>query len=1146
MGAKLHVVLGAARSGKTIELLHRYRRSSIGGGGAADGFRSRVWLSPTTRAAAAIRDGMAQFEGACLTPGITTFDGLSRQVLNASSRRFRIISRVMQRELLRQTVANAIRNGQLTMYGAAAQQASFVDLLTTHFAELRQRSIDPLAYERITQLGHSRQIELAHLFSSYNDALAAHDLVDGATAHSVAISLLATGQCTLFRRLDVVVADGFTDFTIAELDLLQQLADLAKQTIISLVVDTHDKSCDLFAKTTATLAELTRRFPKLEVVKLPPRPTANAAISWIADQLFCHPHPMPPANVQEALPTLEIVAASSEHDEITQIARRIKSLLTTRTSANGTTNAALVSAGDILVVFRSLGEIAARVEEVFDRYGIPYSVESRPRIARSALYRTVRSLLQLEADDWPFRRLVAVVTNRMIGAIDEPARRAADWLIRDLQFASGRQALMDAVAKLATQHERLGELSELQKRRAAAAVLALPVFQRLADVLDRLPQAATVTEWRGALESLCAELGVLPSFSSTGARAENGGEYREDTPLHEANLAAWTAIANQFIAVDRLDHWLGIPPLARNRRELLALLVDVAAKEPLPASHDEVGRVRVLSAQSARTESIRHLFLAGMSEQAFPAGVPTGRLANEHDYRFLTTSAHQGSAGARRTRGEPSAENTHSRDEMLLFYEMITRAQETLTISYPAMDDKAQELPPSPYVVELQRIFHNREHQIRVTRSQLSPVPRVAASHRDADSRTADGILCVADWRVSATAAATAPEGDGGLLAGLLAYDATKPLAQSIDAGMRIVHARAHGESFGPYEGVLIGPAITKRLNGRFGERHTWSPSQFETYASCPYKFFLETVLGLEPLGDLTLETDFARRGSLLHHVLATFHRKFSESPVDWSAVCQDDSSFAAELKHALGAAFVGTPHEGIEAALLELDRRQIDKWTDAYRDQHEAYDKSWEKLDEPPRPTHFELRFGRKHAGEEGYEDPNSVDNSFQLDIGGETIHIAGRIDRIDVGRAGGRTVFNVIDYKSGKRPTLTTEKIESGERLQPALYVMAAEALVFGDEQATPLWAGYWSLKDGVTTRKGSSLHCSVESGEPESDWEQLRPKVIARIAEIVRSARRGDFPVSSTDVYCTSRCEFKTVCRVGHVRSVGKVWIPPPGDA
>ncbi len=165
-------------------------------------------------------------------------------------------------------------------------------------------------------------------------------------------------------------------------------------------------------------------------------------------------------------------------------------------------------------------------------------------------------------------------------------------------------------------------------------------------------------------------------------------------------------------------------------------------------------------------------------------------------------------------------------------------------------------------------------------------------------------------------------------------------------------------------------------------------------------------------------------------------------------------------------------------------------------------------------------------------------------LDIGGESIEVAGRIDRIDVGRAGDTTVFNVIDYKSGRRPTLTSDKIESGERLQPALYVMAAEALVFGPDKATPLWAGYWSMQGGVTTDKRFSLHCSLESGAPTESWDDLKPKVIKRIGEIVRSTRKGEFPVASRDLDCTSKCDFKTVCRIAQVRSMGKVL--GPGDA
>ena len=57
---------------------------------------------------------------------------------------------------------------------------------------------------------------------------------------------------------------------------------------------------------------------------------------------------------------------------------------------------------------------------------------------------------------------------------------------------------------------------------------------------------------------------------------------------------------------------------------------------------------------------------------------------------------------------------------MLLFYEVLTRATERLTISYPALDDKAQDLPPSSYVTELERLLDGHA-TIRRTEPQLSP-----------------------------------------------------------------------------------------------------------------------------------------------------------------------------------------------------------------------------------------------------------------------------------------------------------------------------------------------------------------------------------------------------------------------------------------
>ncbi len=1114
------VVFGPARSGKTHRLVDRYVESLK----TADRrkFDYHLWIAPSSRSAAQIRESLAAHGATHLSPGITTFADLSKQIIFAANLKLRPISPAAQRELLRRTIATALTNQRLNFFAKAATRNGFIDMLAEHFSELRQHDIRADTYQRVvsTKGQSTARRELALLFAEYDRQLTEHSLCDNDSLYVIARDALASKACRRFDHLKLIVADGFTDFTRIELQLLEQLANRAEQLCVSLPTDAENAAGrdDLFAKPAATLVELKELFPRLEKHRLPERPTEAPVLAYITQHIFRYPQPQPPSFPPPALAPLKIaplkiIEAAGAQDEIVQLARQIKRLLSPLPfrEGPGEGSASSTTPDDILLVFRSLPEIAPRIEEVFSRFGIPFSIEARPRLASDSVFRTILAVLQLDTDDWPFRQVVGIITNNLLTSIPGSARRSADWLVRDLQHASGRDSLLEAVAKLASQQPNAQELSESHRRRVAAAAEALPLLQQLAAAFDQLPREATPTEWAAALEVFTEQLGIAPAGAA-------------NQPV------ALSMIVARLADIERLNDWLAAPSHKLDRRDLLALLIDFGSHEPLPQQRDDAGRVRVLSAHSARSVSARHVFLAGMSEQAFPASARSGGLAHDADYRFLASAAHQREVSTAQA-GPTTA--SHAQDEMLLFYEVISRAQVSLTISYPALDDKAQKLPPSPYVIELQRMFRSSETPIPIESPQLSPVPHV------------DSISSVSDWRIAALAEANQAEGNRRYLAGLFSFDRTRPLGQAIDAGVRIVHSRAHGETFGPAEGVLISPAVSARLAQRFGAKHSWSPSQFETYASCPYKFFLRDVLRLEPLGDLVLETDYARRGSLLHHVLATFHRKFGESAADWSALQRDEDRFMAELQQALQSAVDATPHEGIAAALAELDRRQIGKWTDQYRGQHAKYDKTWENYDEPPRPAHFELRFGRKHPGEETDEDTRSVDKAFQLDIGGEHIDVAGRIDRIDVGQHGGETVFNVIDYKSGRRPSLSTEKIESGESIQPALYVMAAQALVFGEDNAQPLWTGYWSMKGGVTTDKRYSLHCTVEAESGRPGWQDLKQNVIARIAEIVHAARRGDFPIASRDPHCTTYCDYKTICRIAQARSIGKVLTSPDAD-
>jgi hypothetical protein len=185
--------------------------------------------------------------------------------------------------------------------------------------------------------------------------------------------------------------------------------------------------------------------------------------------------------------------------------------------------------------------------------------------------------------------------------------------------------------------------------------------------------------------------------------------------------------------------------------------------------------------------------------------------------------------------------------------------------------------------------------------------------------------------------------------------------------------------------------------------------------------------------------------------------------------------------------------------------------------------------------PAHFEFRFGAARGGDSA-DDPNSTTDAFVINIDGESIHVMGQIDRIDVGQHEGKTVFNVIDYKSGRRATLKREQLETGQQLQLPIYVEAAQVLVFKNE-AVPLQAGYWGMGSGFDA-KGALAAREEKSGNVWPDTQQTVRRIIR---DFIDHIRRGDFPIASRDDKCTSTCDYSMTCRVSQARSLNKTWWP-----
>lgn len=1082
------VVAGPARCGKTRRLLSAYRQVL-----ASEPPGPALWLGPAYRTVAAVRQQLlvGGLPG-CLSPNCLTFDQFARRVLERSDLPGRAISQSQSRQVLRDIVARSTRQGTLRYFAPIADKPGFLDLLAGFVQELKRLEIWPEEFAQACgRRAREKERELGQLYAEYQRVLTEHGLYDAQGRFWAARGVLREGDFRPFDSLRHVFVDGFTDLTRTEHEMLELLASRAQSLTISLPWEEGTQRQELFARTVKTLDELKRRHRTLKVESMAARAGSWLAQSHVERHLFANPRAVVAADDTTGI---EILACAGAPQEIEVLAARIKQLLVEGDAASG----GPVPAGDILVAFRSLEGIDDVVREIFTQFGIPFSVGVTPPLARSAVVQAAVGWLRLHAGDWPFRSLLAMLGHsyfrpewsewRDVGAVANTER-----LVRQLQLPRGRQQLLAAVDEM--------------RAPGAAALL-----QRISAVFETLPSRATVGEWFIAVSQVMAELGVI-------ARPDQS---RQSSPDELADAAAWRQLGASVESIARLSAWMAREPDRTTLNEFIEILQDVAAHETLPVAGDEAGRVRVLSAENARNLSAPYVFLAGLSERSFPPPDREDCLSNEIETGLLLSA------------GLPLVSAAERRShEMLLFYELVTRATRQLILSYPALDATAQPLCPSPYLEELERACGKG----RITTTQ----------HLDLSGIPIEGqAYSVRDFRVRAVARLA--EGQGGLLAGLRNDSATIATANNMIAGLLCAHERS-ASSYGTFEGMLRSPEVAAQLRARFGPERCWSPSQLEQYARCPFQFFLQRILHLQPLDEPALEADHRNRGWLLHWLLAKLHRDLNADGRRRSPTDDSQARFLTAAQKIVQEIEVeSAANASLAAGMKQIDARRVHQWLLDYWRQHTKYDETTRAWPAPLRPAHFEVRFGPKHTpvvvdpGEiADTEDPLSSSEPFALECGDENVLFAGRIDRIDLGATAGQPLFTVVDYKSRPSARTKAEAVAAGYSLQLPLYALAAEQLLAA-QGALPFRAAYWHVggkghDDVVSFRVEEDGELSIDS-----QWREQAGQLRRRVRSLIEGIRGGEFPMHSIDQQCTSFCDFSTICRVNHARALEKQWTPP----
>ena len=334
---------------------------------------------------------------------------------------------------------------------------------------------------------------------------------------------------------------------------------------------------------------------------------------------------------------------------------------------------------------------------------------------------------------------------------------------------------------------------------------------------------------------------------------------------------------------------------------------------------------------------------------------------------------------------------------------------------------------------------------------------------------------------------------------------ATHPAADGAVARGLDAAASRDAPRFTEWDGDLAGADLELP-----GQSRPASATRLQTWAACPFKYFLNQVLGLRDRDDPDeiVEIDARHRGSLMHEILEQFVRWAIDDrpdgpPVPAEAWNDDDRAQMATFAHEVMSSYETLGVTG-RPLTWRLEQERIERELEAWMVADGA-----ERAARGTVPVEVEMPFG--------FDDRPPLELTTAA---GRVLRFHGYIDRVDRTSTGDLVVYDYKSSKSGTYRDLADDPVDAGATLQLGLYAEAAKAQHAPDAAVD---ARYWLM----TTRGGNE--------KPGYPWTDDRRARFLDVAEaIVDGIEAGAFPANpgEYDAYWGSNencgwCDFDSVC-------------------
>lgn len=883
-----------------------------------------------------------------------------------------------------------------------------------------------------------------------------------------------------FQEAELILISGFDEFSDPEITMLDTISRFKinnRNNNLGLVI-----SFDYFLNNDELFGHLKENFEKFLRIGFKyhsDQPESNPSLKQhVTKHLFCSDDPTAKLDLSD---NVTLISSHNREEEVEAVAKVIKNLLHNEPGRD---------LSKICIAMYQPQIYTKLFHEIFPRYGIPANITDRFALDQSAVAVSIISLLNICQNNFRQRDIMRALSSSFFYFTNGHSTIDAGNLYAvsvALKITAGKDFWKTRITNRINQiqrdlstnddeieiHHLKNEIESLQK--------ALDDIVLLGKFLQPFDKHLTPFEFRNALIELLNRLQVPENILKL--PAGNLELLEKDTRAYQKFLQL----------LDDLIDLLTFQAKEKDRHPLKLYIEQL--KSAISQTRYNIRQkygygIYITSFEETRGLEFDIMFAVGLVDGEFPP---------PYSPEIFHSNNRQ-----------KKKEIYHLTEMRYLFYQCITNFTEKLFITYPKKDGD-NELVRSPFINSLLKILDFRDWQNALPDKIKDAV------------YTEEELL----QRIGSNKGINPEYQNNRVL--------DKRILQHIEfifKAIEIENSRALADKMLEYNGKIYNSiSDSSQIYLKKTLEKTYSITQLEKYAKCPFKYFADNILRLNVSEELEEGITPIEKGSILHEVLFKFYVERREQKLPPLFECTDEQFTDAvnnliELtKEKLDSLESPDLLYFLEKELIlgrGMRKGIIQEFLDAERER---------KLDVVP--AYFEVAFGSR-VGSSKLTDPELSKKEYVM-VG--NIKVRGKIDRVEVGNG----FFSVLDYKTGSKVDDFSD-IESGLALQLPIYLFAIEKILSEEnKKLKPAAATYYNLKIPVTEKialanlelkNKAFIHTRKQAAvlENEAELRRIIDNSITYVNEYVTAIAKGEFPITTKQKMpkACAYCSFDMICR------------------